>query len=133
MSNIRLGSSLLVLGLALGPLGCPSDPVCPTCGLDLHASSKSATLSLRRGSLNADDELVGTNVTVHSSDGGSETHEYPPERFPLVPGKTSRLEDPELFSVGELVTVKAEATMTFRRPDATTITVGTDVPVRTVE
>lgn len=133
MSNIRLGSSLLLLGLALGPLGCPSDPVCPTCGLDLHASSKSATLSLRRGSLNAGDELVGTNVTVRSSDGSSEVHEYSPEKFPLVPGQTSRIEDPELFSVGELITVKAEATMTFRRPNATTITIGTDVPVRTVD
>lgn len=131
MSNIRLRSSLLVLGLALGPLGCPSDPVCPTCGLELHASSKSATLSLNRGSDYAGDELLGTSVTVYGSDGSSEAHQYPPSRLPLVPGQTSRLEDPELYSVGELVTAKAEVAMTFRRQDATTYTVGTKLRVRT--
>lgn len=130
MSKIRLGASLFVLGLALGPLGCPSDPVCPTCGLELDSSSKSATLSLRRGSRSADDELLGTTVTVYDSNGLSEAHQYPPHAFPLVPGQTSRLEDPELYSVGELVTVKAEAAMTFRREDATIYTVDTSVPVR---
>jgi hypothetical protein len=130
MSNIRLGASPLLLGLALGPLGCPSDPVCPTCGLELRAASQSAMLSLVRGSRYAGDELVGTHVTVYSSDGGSETHHYPAERLPLVPGLTSRIEAPELFAVGERVTVRAEVTMTFRRQDTTTYSVGTKVPVR---
>jgi hypothetical protein len=133
MSNFRLRFSLLVLGLALGPLGCPTDPVCPTCGLDLHTSSKSATLSLKRGSRFASDDLVVTNVTVQSIEGSSEAHQYPPERLPLVPGQTSRLEDPELYSVGKLVTVKARVAMTFRKQDATTYTVGTELPVRTMQ
>lgn len=133
MSNIRLGFFLLVLGLAVGPIGCPSDPVCPTCGLELSSSSKSATLSLRRGSRFARDEIVVTNVTVYGSRGGSESHQYPPDRVPLVPGQTSTLVDPELYSVGDDVTVKAEVAMTFRRPDASTVTAGSEISVRTVD
>jgi hypothetical protein len=133
MSKNRLGTSLVALGLALGPLGCPSDPVCPTCGLELSASSRSATLSLRRSSRHAGDQLVVTNLTVYSSDGDSEAHQYSPELVPLVPGQTSRIEDSELYAVGERVTVKAEVRMTFRRPDATTYTVHSEIPVRTVE
>ena len=133
MSNIRLGFSLLVLGLAIGPIGCPTDPVCPTCGLELSSSSKSATLSLRRGSRFAADELLATNVTVYSSDGSSEVHQYAPDRVPLVPGQTSRVVDPELYSVGERVTVRAEVAMTFRRQDSSTVTTGDEVPVRTAD
>jgi hypothetical protein len=132
MSKIRLASSLLVLGLALGPLGCPSDPVCPTCGLVLRAASKSATLSLSRSPLYGNDELMVTNVTVCNAE-SCETHQYAPDRLPLVPGQTSRLDDPELYSVGELATVRAEVTMTFRREDASTFTVSDEIPVTTVK
>lgn len=133
MSNIRLGSSLLVIGLAIGPIGCPTDPVCPTCGLELSSSSKSATLSLRRGSRFAADQLLATNVTVYGSDGASEVHQYAPDRVPLEPGQTSKLVDPELYSVGDDVTVRAEVAMTFRRQDASTVTTAAEVPVSTVD
>jgi hypothetical protein len=133
MSNTRLGFSLLVLGLAIGPIGCPSDPVCPTCGLELSTSSKSATLSLRRSARFAADELLATNVTVYGGDGTSEAHQYTPDRVPLSPGQTSRLVDPELYSVGERVTVKAEVAMTFRRQDTSTFTTSSEIAVRTLE
>lgn len=133
MSNIRLGFFLLVLGLAVGPIGCPSDPVCPTCGLELSTSSKSATLSLRRSARFAGDELLGTNITVYGDNGGSEAHEYPPDRVPLVPGQLSKLVAPELYSIGDEVTVKAEVAMTFRREDASIVTTGSEIPVRTVD
>jgi hypothetical protein len=116
MKNIRRGFSLLALGLALGPLGCPSDPVCPTCKLKLDGSSRSATLSLTRPSACDGDELVNTHVVVRDATGRSEPHDYAPALIPLPPGQESPFTDPELYSVGEEPTKSAKVTFTFRRP-----------------
>lgn len=132
MKNIRRGFSLLALGLALGPLGCPSDPVCPTCKLKLDGSTRNATLSLKRGSEYDGDELVNTHIVVLDAAGRSEPHDYSPALIPLPPGQVSTFDDAELYSVYEAITDHATVTLTFRHPgEATTFDKTTDLTVST--
>ncbi len=114
MKHLRYGILLLALGSALGPLGCPAQPLCPTCGLRLE-SPESATLSLVPIPGYEGQTLVGVTVTVIDESGLTETHEYSPDQLPLQKGEVITLEDPALSMVGDRPTVAARVTMRFLR------------------